>query len=83
MDQQNVKVNNTLTNAVSSCGLEISLATIVDGFNCLMDGVGVLSLSFSPILDGVGLTFNGNANEGICSWTLYTKYRGNFQGRSM
>jgi hypothetical protein len=62
---KNVKVNDTLTNAVSSCGLEISLATIVDGFVCLVDGVEVLSLSFSPLLDGVGTTFNGKANEGI------------------
>ena len=49
---------------MSSCGLEISLATIVDGFVCLEDGVGVLSLSLSPPLDGVG-TFNGKADEGI------------------
>jgi hypothetical protein len=62
-------ITDILTNAVSSCGLEISLATIVDDFVCLTDGVGVLSLSFSPFLEGVGLTFSGNASDGICSRT--------------
>lgn len=60
------KVKQALTNAVSSCGLEISVATVVDGFVCLADGVGALSLSFSPNLDGVG-TFKGKAKEGIDS----------------
>lgn len=32
----------------------------------LMEGVGVLSRSFSEILAGVDVTFSGNAEEAIC-----------------
>lgn len=61
----------SLTKAVNSCGLDISLGTIEDGFVdefglfCLTEGVGVLSLSASPNFDGVAVTFNGSADEGI------------------
>lgn len=54
------------TNAVSSWGLEISPGTSVPDLAvevCLLAGMGVFSLSFSPFLAGVDGTFNGSAED--------------------
>lgn len=61
-------VNRSLTNAVSSCGLEISFGAIVPSFEgiCFLLATGVLSLSASEDLDGVAGTLRGCA-EGISS----------------
>lgn len=51
---------------MSSWGLEISPGTSVPDLAvevCLLAGMGVFSLSFSPFLAGVDGTFNGSAED--------------------
>jgi hypothetical protein len=61
-------VNNRIighTNAVSSCGLDISVGSPAEDFDefcCLTDAVGVLSLSVSVALAGV---LSGRAEDGM------------------
>ena len=54
--------NKRPTNAVNSCGLEISPGASVGGLTCLKEGVGVLVLSSAF---GVEITFSGRAEDDI------------------
>jgi len=58
------------TKAVSSCGLEISLAAMVPCFEGPCFATGVLSLSNSLDLEGVTGTFNGEGNFTIALFGL-------------
>ena len=64
-----LKIEQMRTNAVSSCGLDISFGAIAPALapevGCFPELVGVLSLSVSIGFEGVEGTFRGKALEDI------------------